>query len=177
MIDNKIILAFFDFEKPCPSAIKNCDDLRILYKNQKELITSKKCTTCTVADFTDHFIKNAIYKNYFNIEKVSTKKIKTPSYNKNIDEHSDVFVPKVLYRKGFPINETTYFGKKYLYVYNKKSKYMAYGKILFSFNIFNYSVYILGRFQDSLKKFKILILNEATHNVIYASDDEKGDEV
>lgn len=176
MIDDKILMSFFNFDAPCPSVIKNCIELRGLYTNQKELITSKKCTTCTVANFTEHFIKNVLYKNYFNVEKVNISKIKPYSTTSKTDT-SDVFVPKQLYRRGHPINQATYFGKTYLYIHDRKNKYKVYAKIHFTMSFFSYRLYVLGRCQNSLKKFKILLINESTHNIIYASKEKKHDEV
>lgn len=176
MIDSKILLDFFNFDKPCPSVIKNCGMLRDAYKVQKDKITSKQCTTCTVAEFTHHFINNVLYKNYFTIDTIKHVN-KTFSKPLTDNKNEDVYVPKKLYRRGYPINQTTYFGKNYLYVIDKINNYKVYAKILFSLTIFDIKIFILGRFQNSLKKFKILIINEKTYNVLYISKERKNDEV
>jgi hypothetical protein len=178
MIDKKILLNFFNFESPCPKVIKDCEGLRNLYKKQKEAITSKRCTTCTVADFTDNFITKVLYKNYFHINKLNKKQIvKEPSKKQNKEVYNDVFLRKNLYKNGLPITETTYFSKKYLYIVDEKSSYKVYSKILFNFCLNNICVYILGKALNSIKKFKILIINKKNKNVLYCSKENRLDEV
>lgn len=179
MIDTRIILNFLNFDSPCPGEIKNCKELRDLYKIQKDKIVSKQCTTCTVADFTDHFIKNILYKNVFNINKVSSKeiiKLYKNNYN-NIDFSKENFLPKKLFYSGKPLEESTYFSKKFLYIVDKKRSYKVFAKILCKLCINNYCLYILGKTTNSLKKYKLLLINEKNNSVIYASKDSKDDEI
>jgi len=178
MIDKKTLLEFFNFDGPCPANINNCEALRSLYKKQKQIVTSKQCTTCTVADFTDNFIKNMIYKNYFFIKKYNFKTLANkPSKKQKISEIDDVFLKKKLYKDDRPLNESTFFSRKYLYTVDEKAGYKVYSKILFNFCLNNLCVYILGKAPNSIKKFKILIINEKNNNVLYCSRESRLDEV
>lgn len=178
MIDKNTLLKFFNFEAPCPTNIDNCEALRKLYIKQKEIITSKQCTTCTVADFTDNFIKSVLYKNYFYFKKYNFNSLsKKPIKKQKNSEINETFLRKKLYINGTPINETTFFSKKYLYTVDEKACYKVYSKILFCFCLFNLCFYILGKAPNSIKKFKILIINEKTHNVLYCSRESRLDEV
>ena len=43
---NEIIEAFFDLDKPCPSQIIECDQIRARYKSELDKLTQEGCSQC-----------------------------------------------------------------------------------------------------------------------------------
>ena len=55
---------FFNFEKPCPETVKNCDELRDNYKNRLQQIESDtSCNGCKKLNLKAEFMTH-IWKGY-----------------------------------------------------------------------------------------------------------------
>ena len=53
----QLIKDFFDFEKPCPEKLENCEHLRNLYKERVEKILNESgCSQCRKNGIKNHFI-------------------------------------------------------------------------------------------------------------------------
>jgi hypothetical protein len=52
-----IAIDFFDFNKPCPKQIKNCDVLRSIYSSKEKAIKNTKCNTCELNSLKIYFLK------------------------------------------------------------------------------------------------------------------------
>jgi hypothetical protein len=173
MIDNDILLAFFDSSKPCPASIKNCHDLRKLYEHDKEKIIQKGCTTCTIANFNDHFIKHVLYKNYFKTLTISSKNIAKQSKNVKTKKEEfynfeRVILPLNLIYKGETMQESLYVGKNFLYVVSKYYNENEYVKIHFKLKFLNFRFLIVGKSKYTYKyKFKILFYNKKSKQLYY----------
>lgn len=58
-----IIEHFFDFTKPCPSAVKDCENIREEYNKRLEGLKSKPgCSSCTIRSLRN-IITTQIFSN------------------------------------------------------------------------------------------------------------------
>jgi hypothetical protein len=46
MNKDQIILDFFNFEKPCPSHVNSCEELRLKYKEEAASMSKAGCSGC-----------------------------------------------------------------------------------------------------------------------------------
>lgn len=129
-------LDFFNFNKPCPSNIKDCEELRKLYLSTKNKINASNCTYCSINDLNVLFLNHI--KSYKQINKI--KKILSPKYNFNTSENN-FKIKKFIYKNRI-INEQVIFGKKYIVIINQKNKTSKRVKILLKLSFFNYSFFI-----------------------------------
>lgn len=55
-MNNNYILDFFDTNKPCPSFIKNCEQLRVEYLQELKNNTTGQCSSCIARIVRDKYI-------------------------------------------------------------------------------------------------------------------------
>jgi hypothetical protein len=79
------ILDFFDKNKPCPSFIENCTQLRFEYFNALNSLIQINCKDCDIIFLKNHYlnkIKSNQSKNKLKIKKIKSKNNK--AYNLNL---------------------------------------------------------------------------------------------
>jgi hypothetical protein len=60
---HEVILAFFDFDKPCPETVPYCEELRQKYQTELDNLSSTGCSECKKNKLKSQYM-NAVWESH-----------------------------------------------------------------------------------------------------------------